>query len=1295
MARSAKKTPPFKELETQLARIPRAWLPTFRRRLYGLERRKRQGRPFGRGLGRLRQDLSDVRQRYEQRQSRALTPDFTATLPILEQRAEIERALGEHQVVVVCGDTGSGKSTQLPQIALALGLGVEGMIAHTQPRRIAARSLAARIAKELNTEVGAGVGYKVRFSDRARSSTRIKLVTDGMLLAETQGDPELVHYDTIIIDEAHERSLNIDFLLGYLKQLLPQRPELKVIITSATIDPQRFSRYFDGAPIIQVAGRRYPVELRYRPLASADEDERDRSLPEAILDALDELAREAIGDVLVFLPGERDIREVAESLRKHHPPGTEILPLFGRLSSAEQQRVFVPHSARRRVVLATNVAETSLTVPGIRHVVDSGLARLSRYSYRTQVQRLPIEPIAQASADQRAGRCGREAPGVCIRLYAETDYQARAEFIEPEILRTNLASVILQMKYLKLGAIERFDFIDPPDSRSIRDGFRLLYELGAVDADNALTELGHRLAKLPVDPRIARMLVAGEAERSLGEVLVIAAALSIQDPRQRPMDALQAADAAQARWRDERSDFLALLKLWGDFQAQAHHLSQRKLRLWCREHFLSFVRLREWRDIHRQLRELVKGMGWRENAQEADYAAVHRALLTGLLSNIALRTDEQDYTGARDLKMRIFPGSGIAKRRPRWIVAAELVQTSRVFARTAGEIRPEWVEPLAAHLVKQRYFGPFWEEKRGRVAGYESVTLYGLPLVARRKINYARVDSAAARKIFIREGLVNGRIRTRGRFLGHNQQVIAEVEALEAKSRRRDVLVDEAALEAFYAERLPADLTDAVRFERWIRHPEHDRALFMTQQMLMEREAVEVTQADYPEQLRVNGVRLPLYYHFEPGHPEDGVTAAIPLAALNQLTPERFEWLIPGLLQEKLVALIRALPKRLRRNFVPALEFAAAILDAVPLDKGSLFDAVRAELQRMTGVTIPRDAWEGIELAPHLRMNFRVVDAQGQTIRRGRDLNALQRGLGARAREQFGGARSGWERRGLRRWDFDELSEHVELNEAGITLRGYPAVVDEGESVALRLMDSPDQAACTSLAGIRRLFMLYLPDQTKYLRRKLPDIDRLCLLYSGLGSCEALKQDLLAAVYQRVFMPEGDLPRTREAFQARLQAGQEELIPTATWLVQTLLQVLEPYRDLHRRLSAQLPRAQLESGRDMREQLDALIYAGFVREIPAQWIGELPRYMQALARRLEQLQRDPIKDRRGLQAIRPLWEQCQRRREQHACKGLHDPQLERYRWLLEEYRVSLFAQELGTREKVSEQRLQEVWQQVR
>ena len=1294
MARSTEKARPFQELETQLGTLPHAWVPSFRRRLAGLQRRHRQSRPFARGLTRLKEDLTDVRTRYEQRRSQRLQPDFSAALPILSQRAEIERALGEHQVVVICGETGSGKSTQLPQIALGLGLGVQGMIAHTQPRRIAARSLAARIAEELNTEVGAGVGYKVRFSDRVRVSTRIKLVTDGMLLAETQGDPDLAHYDAIIVDEAHERSLNIDFLLGYLKRLLPRRPELKLIITSATIDPQRFSRYFDDAPIIQVAGRSYPVEIRYRPLVSEDEDERDRSLSEAILAALDELAADSRGDVLVFLPSERDIRESAEHLRKHHPPGTEILPLFGRLSAAEQQRVFAPHD-RRRVVLATNVAETSLTVPGIRHVVDSGLVRISRYSYRTKVQRLPIEPISRASADQRAGRCGRLAPGVCIRLYAEGDYQARPEFTEPEILRTNLASVILQMKYLRLGSIERFDFIDPPEPRAIRDGLKLLYELGAVDADNTLTAMGQRLAALPLDPRIARMLVAAETERALSEVLVIASALSIPDPRQRPMDASQAADTAQQRWQDRRSDFLALVKLWNDIREQEAHLSQRKLRLWCVEHFLSFARLREWRDIHRQLRELVKGMGWRESTEEADYAAVHRALLPGLLSNIAVRTDEQTYTGARDLKMLIFPGSGIAKRRPRWIVAAEVVQTSRVFARTAGEIRPEWVESLAGHLLQRRYFEPFWEEKKGRVAGYESVSLYGLPLVARRKVDYTRVDRAVARMIFIREGLVRGRLRTRGAFLAHNRRVIAEIEALEAKSRRRDVLVDEDIVEAFYAERLPEELADATSFERWVRRPEHDRSLFMTPQMLMEREAVEITPDAYPEHLAVDSMRLPLRYYFEPGHAADGVTVLVPAAALNQLAAERFEWLVPGLLQEKVVALIRALPKRLRRNFVPAPEFAGAVLTATRPGRGALTEVVRHELQRMTGVHLPADAWEDVELPAHLRMNFRVVDTEGRTVSEGRDLPALQGELGAYAREQTGGARSRWERGGLRRWDFDTLSEHVEFTDAGITLRGYPAVVDEGESVALRLMDSPEQAQRTSLAGIRKLYMLHLPDQAKYLRRKLPGIDRLCLLYSALGSCEAFKEEFLEAAYERVFIPQGTLPRTEEEFEAALQAGREELVPTATRLAETLLQVLEHYRDVRQRLKGAVPPAQLESRQDMREQLDAMIYTGFVRETPSAQLAELPRYLRALARRLEQLQQEPRRDQRGLQAIRPLWEQYQRRHREQASQGIADAQLERYRWLLEEYRVSLFAQELGTREKVSESRLQRVWRQVR
>ncbi|MGD8430896.1 MAG: ATP-dependent RNA helicase HrpA, partial [Ectothiorhodospiraceae bacterium] len=933
--------------------------------------------------------------------------------------------------------------------------------------------------------------------------------------------------------------------------------------------------------------------------------------------------------------------------------------------------------------------------PGIRYVVDTGLARISRYSYRTKVQRLPIEPVSRASADQRAGRCGRVAPGICIRLYSEEDYQSRPEFTDPEILRTNLASVILQMKFLRLGDIEAFPFVEAPDPRYVRDGLKLLHELGAVDPDNRLTDLGRRVARLPVDPRIARILLAGDRERALSEVLVIAAALSIQDPRERPMEARAAADEAHARWQDPKSDFVGLLNLWREYRDQAHHLTQRKLRRWCRDSFVSYIRMREWRDIHGQLRELVKGMGLRENDQPAEYAPLHKAVLSGFLSNIALRTDSSEYTGARNLKLLIFPGSSLANRRPKWIVAAELVETSRVFARTVAEVRPEYIEPLAGHLVNRRYYEPYWDEKKGRVGGFEDINLYGLPLVNRRRINYAAVDPAEARRVFIREALVPGRLRTRGRFLKHNRDVIARIEELEAKSRRRDVLVDEDVLAAFYDERLPAKVADGPAFEKWVAEPANDRSLTVTREQLMEREAVEVTGDEYPDHLEVDGLKLPLSYHFEPGHPADGVTVRLPLAALNQVRPEPFEWLVPGLLEEKVVTLIRSLPKTLRKNFVPAPDFARAVLDAVPPREGSLVEAVRLELKRMTGVEVPLDAWDGVDFPAHLRMNFQVVDAEGKTVEQGRELRRLQGGLEGRAEASFSGSGAqSWERDGLRRWDFGELPEHLELDQGGVTIRGYPAVVDEGDAAALRLLDSPERAMEAHRAGVRRLFMLAQKDQVKYLRRKLPHIERLCLLYTRLGRCETLKEDILAAVFDRVFFTEG-VPRDEAAFQRCLENGRGELVSTANDLAETLLEVLTRYQAVCKHLKGGVPLTLMASRQDIQEQLDALVYPGFVRDIPRERLGDLPRYLQGIERRLERLAQDPQKDEAGLRAVRPLWEQYRRRREQQRNKGIDDPELARYRWLLEEYRVSVFAQELGTRDKVSAKRLDAQWQQVR
>ncbi|MGA7800572.1 MAG: ATP-dependent RNA helicase HrpA, partial [Gammaproteobacteria bacterium] len=901
----------------------------FEKRLRALQRRARQGRAVDSGMKELSAAVARSRAVRERRLAALPVPQYPDALPVVLRREEIRSAIAAHQVVIVCGETGSGKTTQLPKICLELGRGVAGMIGHTQPRRIAARSLAARIAEELRSAVGRAVGYKVRFNDRVGQDSFIKVMTDGILLAETQGDRDLSQYDTLIIDEAHERSLNIDFLLGYLKQLLPRRPDLKVIITSATIDPERFSRHFDDAPVIEVSGRTYPVEIRYRGVEGGTSDTGERDLGQSVVDAVDELARAGSGDVLVFLPGEREIRETAERLRKHHPPHTEILPLYARLSAAQQNRVFQNHRGRR-IVLATNVAETSLTVPGIRYVVDTGLARISRYSYRTKVQRLPIEPVSQASADQRAGRCGRVAAGICIRLYGEEDYQARVRYTEPEIRRTNLASVILQMLSLGLGDIERFSFIDPPDSRYVRDGFKLLHELGAVDGRERLTDLGRQLARLPVDPRLGRMLLAARDEHCLEEALVIVSALAVQDPRERPLDQQQAADEKHRLFSDPRSDFLGYLKLWQSYHEQQRHLSQNKLRKWCREHFLSFMRLRDWHDTHRQLKELATGMGMHLNQVAAEYDAVHRALLTGLLGNVAVKTDAREYTGARNLKLTIFPGSALARKGPKWIMAAELLETARRYAHTVAAVEPQWVERLAGGLVKRNYFEPHWEKRAAQVAAFETVSLYGLMLAARRRVNFGPIDPVLSRELFIRGALVQGDYQTKARFFAHNRALIEEIEGLEAKSRRRDLLVDEALLYRFYDERIPAGIYSGSAFERWRREAERARPglLELTREHLMQHGAQGITQAQFPDHLEIGGLRLALSYHFEPGSDNDGVTATVPLAAVNQLAPEPFEWLVPGLLGEKVTLLIKSLPKGLRRHFVPAPQFADACLQA-------------------------------------------------------------------------------------------------------------------------------------------------------------------------------------------------------------------------------------------------------------------------------------------------------------------------------------------------------------------------------
>ncbi|QKT02939.1 ATP-dependent RNA helicase HrpA [Ectothiorhodospiraceae bacterium 2226] len=1239
--------------------------------------RRRLGRhPAPQALAEWRAAVAEAEARAAQRAAALPQPRFDEALPVNQHRERIARAVAAHQVVVLCGETGSGKTTQLPKICLTLGRGARGLIGHTQPRRIAARSVAARLSEELQSPLGQAVGYKVRFHDRVSADSYVKVMTDGILLAEIQSDAELAQYDTLIIDEAHERSLNIDFLLGYLKRLLPRRPDLKVIITSATLDPERFARHFD-APVVSVEGRGYPVEVRYRPSQS---EEGEADLSAGIVAAVDELAGEPAGDVLVFLPGEREIREAAEALRKHHPPHTEILPLYARLSAAEQARIFQAHGGRR-IVLATNVAETSLTVPGIRYVVDTGLARISRYSYRSKMQRLPIEPVSRASADQRKGRCGRVAPGVCIRLYDEADYLARAEYTPPEIQRTNLAAVILRMADLRLGDVARFPFVDPPEPRAVNDGYRLLQELGAVDAKRRLTPLGRRLARFPVDPRLARMVLAAQAEDCVREVLVIAAALSVQDPRERPVAAQQQADEAHKQWAHPDSDFLAYVSLWRAWQEAQRHLSQRKLRQWCRERFLSYVRLREWQDIHSQLKTVALEGGARLSETPAEYAPLHRALLAGLLGHVGHK-HEDAYRGARGVQFQPHPSSGLFKKGPRWLMAGELVETTRVYARINAKVEPAWVEQVGAHLVRRHHFEPHWERKAGHVVAYEQVTLWGLVLTARRRVNYAPLDPAHAREIFIRDALVAGDLATRAPFYAHNRALIAEIESLESKTRRRDILVDEAVLYAFYDARIPAEVNSAAGFEVWRKRAEREapRLLFLTREDLMQHGAEGA--AAFPDELALGPLVLRLRYRFEPGHPEDGVTVEVPLAALGQLEAGAFEWLVPGLLEEKVVALIKSLPKGLRRHFVPAPDFARAAVQAMPPRVAPLREALAAQLRRMTGVVIDPAAFDEAGLPAHLRMHFRVLGTDGKVLDQDRDLDALKARLAARAGAQFSAAvHPEWEREAVEAWDVGELPDSVAFERGGLALRGYPALVAEGERVALRLLDDPAKAAAAHREGVRALGARALNRELRYLRKNLPGLDRLCLHYAAVGRCQDLTEDLVSAALARALaLDEAPPPRTPADFEARCAAAQQNLVGQGNELAAAVGEALAEYHGVRKRLKGGLPPAWLEAAGDMRAQLGALVYPGFVARTPWTWLQHYPRYLRALARRLDKLERDPQRDRAPRLELARLLESYRQRR------GEPNPR-DALRWQLEELRVSLFAQELGTAQPVSVPRL--------
>ena len=1253
--------------------------------------------------------LAASRARVEARAASVPPLHYDDSLPVAAKREEIKRAIAGHQVVVIAGATGSGKTTQLPKICLELGLGSRGLIGHTQPRRLAARTVATRIAEELSTPLGELVGFQVRFTDQSTDRTLVKLMTDGILLAETQNDRFLSRYDTLIIDEAHERSLNIDFLLGYLKTILPQRPDLKVIITSATIDLARFSEHFDNAPVIEVSGRTYPVDVWYRPLAAeVDEEgnrvEEDLTIDQGIMAALRELEQherasgQSPGDALVFLPGEREIRDTADFLRKANLRHTEILPLYARLSVAEQQKIFARH-AGRRVILATNVAETSLTVPGIVYVIDPGEVRISRYSPRSKVQRLPIEPVSQASADQRKGRCGRVAPGICVRLYSEEDFNGRPAFTDPEILRTNLAAVILQMLHLRLGRIEDFPFIEPPDGRSISDGFNLLQELGAVERDGQITGVGRQLARLPVDPRIGRMITEAAALGSLDEVLIIASALAVQDPRERPVERQQAADQAHAQWRDEHSDFAAFINLWRGFEQQRQDLTQGQLRSWCRRQFLNYLRLREWRETHRQLLLTCRDLGLSINSQPAAYDPVHKALLAGLLSHLGNKTEDGDYMGARQRRFMLHPSSALARKRPAWVMVAELTETTRLYGRLAARIDPLWVEPLAAHLSKTSHSEPHWEKRRGQVVAFEQVTLFGLIIVPRRKVHFGPIDPVVSRDIFIRQALVLGEWHGRAAFNKANQALLEELDRLEAKARKRDILVDEETLYRYFDQRIPENIYQLASFERWLKRSSHEQPqlLHMTRDDLLQREADEINAQQYPDTLRWERVALPLSYHFEPGHEADGVTLTVPLAFLRQLPEARLEWLVPGLLYDKCVALVRGLPKALRKNFVPVPDFVRAALERMPFAEGRLTEALSRELTRMTGARLPEEVWSDIELEDHLLMRIQVVGADGRELASGRDYSALCARLIGQLSEQRSAAQAPAAQSATPEVQAGQaaLPPKVTQRQAGIDVDFWPAWVEQGEQVVEQLFDNPLQAQQAHRLGLQRMIIQALPEQAKFLRQKLTAVKDAAIYYRELGNQQQLTEDVLLAAVDRVCL-EGfaELPRDPAELQARIAQGRAELVPAAEQLAAQVLEILKSWHGLQKRFKGRIDLSHAIAMNDVRSQLDNLVYKGFVRRTPPQWLSQYPRYFAAIAQRLDKLPAQVQRDRVWTEELQSFWQQYVSLSQRFQVEGRQQERLEEWRWMLEEYRVSLFAQQLGTRMPVSEKRLKKYWQEI-
>ncbi|EJL6410479.1 ATP-dependent RNA helicase HrpA [Vibrio cholerae] len=1240
-------------------------------------------------------DIAQSMMVVEQRKQQMPKIEYPALLPVSQKRDDIAQAIAHHQVVIVAGETGSGKTTQLPKICAELGRGKYGLIGHTQPRRLAARSVANRIAEEMETELGGFVGYKVRFTDQISDQTQIKLMTDGILLAEIQNDRFLNQYDTIIIDEAHERSLNIDFILGYLKQLLPRRPDLKVIITSATIDPERFSKHFSNAPIIEVSGRTYPVEVRYRPLAGDDDSESDRDQLEGIFQAVDELCDEGLGDILIFMNGEREIRDTADALSKRNLRDTEIVPLYARLSAGEQNKIFQPH-AGRRIVLATNVAETSLTVPGIKYVIDPGTARISRYSYRTKVQRLPIEPISQASANQRKGRCGRTEEGICIRLYSEEDFLSRPEFTDPEILRTNLASVILQMTALGLGDIEAFPFVEAPDKRNIQDGVRLLEELGAIndqikDPKKRLTESGKQLARLPIDPRLARMVLEASKFGCLKEVMIIASALSIQDPRERPSDKQQSADDKHRRFNHEDSDFLTLVNLWHYIGQQQKALTSNQFRRQCKLDYLNYLRVREWQDVYTQLHQSTREMGFKLNDEPGSYHAVHSAILVGLLSHIGMKDQEKnEYHGARNARFNIFPASGLFKKQPKWVMSAELVETSKLWARVVAKIEPDWIEPLAKHLIKRSYSEPHWSKKNAAVMAYEKVMLYGIPIVPKRLVNYGTIDPVLSREIFIRSALVEGDWETKHAFFKQNRALLAEVEELEHKSRRRDILVDDEELFQFYDQRVGTEVVSGRHFDAWWKTASRKTPdlLSFEKEMLFKGDASHITDLDYPNFWHQGNLKLKLSYQFEPGENSDGVTVHIPLPILNQVEPHGFDWQIPGLRHELVVSLIKLLPKTLRKNFVPAPNYADAFLARVTPFEMPLLDAMEKELRRMTGVTVLREDWKLDQLPAHLKITYRAVDHRNRKLNESCDLHELKESLKEKVQETLSQvADDDIEQRDLHTWSFGELPKVYQQKRGGFEVRAYPALVDKKDSVEIKLFETEQEQLSAMRAGQRRLILLNVPSPIKYLHANLPNKSKLGLYFNPYGKVLDLIDDCIACGVDKLIEERGGMVWEPQAFEALKEHVRAELGDTVVEIAKQVETILTTAYNINKRLKGKVDFTMAFALSDVKAQIEGLIFSGFATECGWKRLPDILRYMRAIERRMEKLPVDPNKDRLHMLKIESVANKYKELLNKIP-KGMAIPDnVREIRWMLEELRVSYFAQQLGTPYPVSDKRI--------